>query len=96
VHQLSVDETGAFAPALPTVLESSKQSDGPQLYGETGSLTLTNLTNNDVISIYDLNGRCLYQKNRRADRVTIPLVGGFYLVQVVNQSGTFTGKAFVR
>ena len=96
LHQFCIDKGGAFAPALPTVLESPSAIHTIQVFGQKGGVTLTNLAVDDVIRIFDLNGRCIHQTNRRTDRVTIPLAGGLYLVEVVNHSSSFRGKVLVK
>lgn len=96
IHQFSVDTSGAFAPAQTTNVVLTTPRPGIQWYSQAGSLTLLNLNQEALIKLFDLNGRCLHQQNRRTDRVTIPLASGLYVLQVVDASGCYSVKALVR
>lgn len=96
LHQVSVDVAGAFAPGLPAVLKPIGKPATIQLFGHADGLTLSNLRGENTIRVFDLTGRCLHHQIGRTNQITIPFARGLYLVQVLNDSGTLTGKAMVR
>lgn len=79
-NTLSIDETSEANPFYPTVLKSGE---------------MINL-NYEAISLYDLSGKILQQKNEAGNSYTINgLSTGIYLVKVKNQSKEFVQKIAV-